>query len=160
MTAGEKIRKRRIEAGVKQKDFAKLMGKTAAYVSAVELGKRGVKEKQLEKFAAVLECNTADLRDDVSRYTIDPHDDDFGAICNCAIRYVLGRKTYMPNLVMGFIRPRLSELTDKTLWCFQNDLQERARITRDFSDEWAGDEWKQFQQLVHEELVRRHNSND
>ena len=30
MTAGEKIRKRRIEAGVKQKDFAKLMGKAAA----------------------------------------------------------------------------------------------------------------------------------
>ena len=91
---------------------------------------------------------------------IDPRDDDFGAICNCAVRYVFGRKTYMPNLVMGFISPHLSELTDRTLWCFQNDLQERARITRDFSDEWAGDEWKQFQQLVNEELVRRHNSND
>lgn len=159
MTAGEKIRKRRLEVGIKQKDFAKLMNKTAAYISAIELGKRRVKEDQFEKYAAALECNTVDLKDDDSQYTIDPHDDDFGAICNCAVRYALGRKTYMPSLVMDFIKPHLSELSDKTLWCFQNDLQEQARITRDFSDDWAGDEWKQFQQLVHDELVRRHGSN-
>lgn len=31
---------------------------------------------------------------------IDPHDDDFGVICNCAVRYAVGRRTYMPSLVM------------------------------------------------------------
>ena len=91
---------------------------------------------------------------------IDPYDDDFGAICNCAVRYALGRRTYMPGLVMDFIKPHLSELSDKTLWCFQRDLQERARITRDFADDWAGDEWKQFQKLVYEELIRRTKSED
>ena len=25
---------------------------------------------------------------------IDPYDDDFGAICNCAVRYAVGRRTY------------------------------------------------------------------
>lgn len=89
--------------------------------------------------------------------TIDPHDDDFGAICNCAVRYAVGRRTYMPGLVIDFIKPHLSELSDKTLWCFQNDLKERARITRNFADDWAGDEWKQFQKLVYEELIRRTN---
>lgn len=35
---------------------------------------------------------------------IDPHDDDFGAICNCAVRYAVGRRTYMPDLVLDFTR--------------------------------------------------------
>lgn len=88
---------------------------------------------------------------------IDSHDDNFGAICNCAVRYAVERRTYMSGFVMDFIRPHLSELSDKTLWCFQNDLKERARITRNFADDWAGDEWKQFQKLVYEELIRRTN---
>ena len=88
---------------------------------------------------------------------IDPHDDDFGTICNCAVLYAVGHRTYIPSLVMDFIKPHLSELSDKTLWYFQNDLKERARITRDFADDWAGDEWKQFQKLVYEELIRRTN---
>ena len=49
---------------------------------------------------------------------IDPHNDDFGAICNCAVRYAVGRKTYMPGLVIDFITPYLSELTDKRYGAF------------------------------------------
>lgn len=36
---------------------------------------------------------------------IDPYNDDFGAICNCAVRYAVGRRTYMPDLVIDFITP-------------------------------------------------------
>ena len=50
-------------------------------------------------------------------------DDDFGAVCNCAVRYSLGRMTYMPSIVIGFIRPRLSLMTNRTLWCFERDLE-------------------------------------
>lgn len=50
-------------------------------------------------------------------------DDDFGAVCNCAVRYSLGRMTYMPSIVIGFIRPRLSLMTDRTLWCFERDIE-------------------------------------
>ena len=42
---------------------------------------------------------------------IDPTDDDFGAVLNCAIRYSLGRQTYMPHLVMDFARPLLPFLS-------------------------------------------------
>ena len=158
MTAGEKIRKRRLEVGIKQKDVARMIGVTGAYVSAVEKQKRGVKkETQLAKFAEALECSVDDLRADPPKGMIDPANDDFGAVCNCAVRYAVGRRTYMPSLVIDFITPHLGELSDKTLWCFQRDLQERARITRDFADDWAGDEWKQFQKLVYEELIKRTN---
>lgn len=66
---------------------------------------------------------------------IDPYDDDFGAICNCAVRYAVGRRTYMPSLVIDFITQHLSELTDKTLWCFQRDLYQRLDEGFDFGYE-------------------------
>jgi hypothetical protein len=31
-------------------------------------------------------------------------DEDFGIICLCALRYCFGRKTYMPRLVIEFIK--------------------------------------------------------
>lgn len=46
MTAGEKIRKRRLELGITQKDVARMIGTTNSYVSAVEKQKRSVKKKK------------------------------------------------------------------------------------------------------------------
>jgi transcriptional regulator with XRE-family HTH domain len=46
MTAGEKIRKRRLELGITQKDVARMIGTTNAYVSAVEKQKRGGRRKR------------------------------------------------------------------------------------------------------------------
>lgn len=45
MTTGEKIRKRRLELGITQKDVARMIGTTNAYVSAVEKQKRSVKKR-------------------------------------------------------------------------------------------------------------------
>lgn len=78
MTAREKIRKRRLELGIKQKDVARMIGTTNAYVSAVEKQKRGVKkETRLEKFAKALECSVSDLRSDAPKGMVDPASDDF-----------------------------------------------------------------------------------
>lgn len=55
---------------------------------------------------------------------IDLSDDFFGAVLNCAVRYSLGRQSYMPGLVMDFITPLLPYLSDKTLWCFEKDVRE------------------------------------
>ena len=55
---------------------------------------------------------------------IDLSDDFFGATLNCAVRYCLGRRSYMPGLVMDFISPLLPQLSNKTLWCFDRDLTE------------------------------------
>lgn len=86
---------------------------------------------------------------------IDPYDDDFGVICNCAVRYAVGRRTYMPDLVIDFITPHLSELTDKTLWCFQRDLYQRLDEGFDFGDEFDLQNWMSFLEDVDKEIEKR-----
>ena len=86
---------------------------------------------------------------------IDPRDDDFGAICNCAVRYAVGRRTYMPSLVTDFITPHLGELSDKTLWCFQRDLKERKNGSFDFLDEFDKTNWMDFLDAVNKEIEDR-----
>lgn len=55
---------------------------------------------------------------------IDPSDDFFGTVLNCAVRYACGRQSYMPKLVVDFITPLIPKLSSKTLWCFDQDLTE------------------------------------
>lgn len=156
MTAGEKIRKRRLELGITQKDVARMIGTTSAYVSAVEKKKRGVKkEARLAKFAEALQCRVNDLKSDVPKGMIDPTNDDFGAICNCAVRYCLGRRSYMPSLVCRYIISLLPKLTDKTLDCFERDIAERKRTGFDFGDSCDYETWDAFYKAVCNEIEGR-----
>lgn len=156
MTAGEKIRKRRLELGITQKDVARVIGTTNAYVSAVEKQKRGVnKETRLAKFAEALECSVDDLRSDAPKGMVDPTNDDFGAVCNCAVRYCLGRRSYMPSFVCGYITPLLPELTDKTLDCFERDIAGRKKVDFDFGMGCDYEMWDVFYKAVCDEIERR-----
>lgn len=156
MTTGEKIRKRRLELGITQKDVARMIGTTNAYVSAVEKQKRGVKkETRLAKFAEALECSVNDLKPDTPKCMVDPTNDDLGAVCNCAVRYCLGRRSYMPSLICGYITPLMPELTDKTLDCFERDIAERKRTGFDFGDSWDYETWDVFYKAVCKEIERR-----
>ena len=159
MTAGEKIRKRRLELGIKQKDVARMIGTSNAYISAVEKEKRGVKkEAKLAKFAEAFECSVDDLKSDVPKGMADPTNDDFGAVCNCAVRYCLGRRSYMPSLVCGYITPLLPELTDTTLGCFERDIAER-KLTGFFGDSCDYETWDEFYKAVCKEIERRKHEN-
>lgn len=51
------------------------------------------------------------------------NDEDFGSVLVCAVRYALGRRTYMPSIVVGFIRPIAGELSIKTLTTIRNDIR-------------------------------------
>lgn len=53
--------------------------------------------------------------------------EDFGTILICAVRYALGRQSYMPGLVQDYIRPILPSLDKKTLSVMQRDIEEAAR---------------------------------
>ena len=53
---------------------------------------------------------------------IAPDDEDFGLILNCAVRYAIGRQTYVPSSVCSFITPLLPKLSDRTLWCLEKDI--------------------------------------
>lgn len=86
---------------------------------------------------------------------IDLRDDNFGAVLNCAVRYALGRMTYMPHLVTDFITPLLPELSDKTLWCFDHDITER-RYEGGYGDPKIDEPmWMRFHAAVREERRRR-----
>lgn len=154
MTAWEKIRKRRLELHVKQKDLANRIGVTAAFISAIECGKRKCKERWLFRIATVLDCTISDLQDDEPKNLIDPTNDDFGAVCNCAVRYCLGRRSYMISLVCGYITPLLPKLTDKTLGCFERDIAER-KLTGFFGDSYDYETWDAFYKAVCNEIGRR-----
>lgn len=53
--------------------------------------------------------------------------DYFGAILNCAVRYCLGRRTYMPGLVTDWIMQHCDGLfTAKTLGVMKRDIDEAA----------------------------------
>lgn len=77
----------------------------------------------------------------VKKPRIELDDDHFGCVLNCAVRYSLGRQTYMPRLVTDFIRPLLPYVSDRTIWCFLRDLEE----CRNFGDPDVDEPtWKRF----------------
>lgn len=56
----------------------------------------------------------------------DPH---FGTICLCAVRYAIGRQTYMPGLVQDFIRAHIGEIDDNAIRVMIRDIDEADRVT-------------------------------
>lgn len=85
-------------------------------------------------------------------------DDDFGgAVLNCAVRYALGRASYMPRLVMDQIRPMLPDCSDKTLWCFERDVSEWLDRDKGWTayDNSYFDDWKRFLEACNAELDGR-----
>ena len=101
MTTGEKIRKRRIRLGLTQKQVADKIGVQYQTLQFWETGNRIPKIDNLKKIADALEMDLMELCD-ASKRMADPSSDHFGTVCNCAVRYCLGRRTYMPSLVCGY----------------------------------------------------------
>ena len=85
---------------------------------------------------------------------IDLQNDDFGAVLNCAVRYAVGRYTYMPSIVIGVITPLIPHLNDKTLWCFDQDVTE-ARFVGGYGGSDNEAEWLKFLDAVRTERQKR-----
>ena len=65
-------------------------------------------------------------------------DEDFGCIVNSALRYAIGRHTYMPSVVRNFIRKYMTVLDAKTLVVAIRDIDSELRIGElDDADEWS-----------------------
>lgn len=86
------------------------------------------------------------------RIIFDPFDNDFGTVLVCAVRYAIGRCTYMPSLVIDFIRPLLPKLDDKALWCFVKDIEGAPSLGHELIDKPA---WLRFLADVKAEQERR-----
>jgi len=64
-------------------------------------------------------------------------DDDFGCIVNSALRYAIGRRTYMPSVVMSFIRKHIDALDSRTISVMIADIErETEQRTLDQRDDW------------------------
>lgn len=54
---------------------------------------------------------------------------DLGALMICAVRYAIGRETYMPSLVQGFIRRYPQAVTENVKSVILRDIEENDRVT-------------------------------
>lgn len=81
----------------------------------------------------------------------DPDMCEFGAVLNCAVRYCLGRMTYMPGLVTDWIMNHCGGmLTSKTLYVMRKDIEEAKaedRLGMDMDKQM----WEKFLRWVKEE---------
>lgn len=82
---------------------------------------------------------------------IDLSDDDFGCLVNCAIRYCLGRCTYMPSLICRYVKPLLPYLSEKTIGCMERDIREAPSYGMACDQEV----WMTFLQAVRQEMSER-----
>lgn len=88
------------------------------------------------------------------RIIIEAEDDSFGAVLNCAVRYCIGRQTYMPGLVIDRITPWLPLLSNRTLWCIDSDIEQADSLGDPDVD---SPRWRKFQSDVQKEIERRKN---
>ena len=56
-------------------------------------------------------------------------DEDIGTIAVCAVRYALGRETYMPSLVQGFVKRHPEIVDEKTRTVMIRDINEADCIS-------------------------------
>lgn len=61
-------------------------------------------------------------------------DEDFETLCINAIRYCMGRQSYMPSLTIGIIKPYVKEFSDKCLKIMINDCETQCELNF-FGDE-------------------------
>lgn len=54
---------------------------------------------------------------------------DLGAMMICAVRYAIGRQSYMPSLVQGFIMRYPQVVTENVKSVILRDIEENDRIT-------------------------------
>lgn len=65
------------------------------------------------------------------------YDDDFGCMINSAIRYSLGRSSYMPDIAIQFVLKHLSVLDTRTITVMIRDIErELADDQLPYRDDW------------------------
>ena len=79
--------------------------------------------------------------------------DFFGAVLTCAVRYCLGRATYMPGLVTDWIMEHCHGLlTRKTMSVMKRDIYE-AEQRNDLGMDCDARMWKRFRAWLEEETL-------
>ena len=81
--------------------------------------------------------------------------DDFELILSSAIRYSLGRQTYLPSVVIRFVRPLLPQLSELALRNIIKDIEKVSSYGNETIDK---PEWMRFLTDVQFEISKREKS--
>lgn len=73
-----------------------------------------------------------------ARWFLFQLDDDFGCVINSALRYAIGRHTYMPGVVCNFVRKYLDILDAKTIEVMIEDITTELKFGIDREELWVG----------------------
>ena len=73
---------------------------------------------------------------------IELTNNDFATLAVCALRYSMGRETYMPDLVRSIVRPHLRELSDEELSVLIRDSKEQRCFGNETIDKPGWLQWR------------------
>ena len=81
---------------------------------------------------------------------------DFETILLCAVRYAIGRKSYMPSMVIDYITPLLPYLSEDVLKLIANEIIEHYTYEGALGDEKIDKPyWEQFLRKIRLEMEGR-----
>ena len=79
--------------------------------------------------------------------TIDISQEDFGTLCECALRYCHGRRTYMPSLVQEIVQRHFDDLSDERLERIRADSGFQAGLGL-WGDDCDKQDWLNFYEAI------------
>ena len=82
-------------------------------------------------------------------------DKNFETILLCAVRYAIGRQTYMPSLVIDYITPLLPYLSDECLMWLDTEIVEHSNYGGLGDEKIDRPYWKQFLWKIRAEREKR-----
>lgn len=83
-------------------------------------------------------------------------DKNFETILLCAVRYAIGRKTYIPSLVIDYITPLLPYLSEDVLKLIADEITEHDTYEGSLGDEMVDRPyWEQFLRKIRLEIGGR-----
>ena len=85
-------------------------------------------------------------------------DKNFETILLCAVRYAIGRRTYIPSLVIDYITPLLPYLSEDVLKLIANEITKYEAYEGALGDEKIDRPyWLNFKRKILAEMERRGN---
>ena len=83
-----------------------------------------------------------------------PISQNYETMMICALRYSIGRETYMPDIAIGYIRNVVPYLSANTLYVMSRDIEEEvARYERINRTLYMQKEWLQLKAKIDDEYA-------
>lgn len=81
--------------------------------------------------------------------------DDFGALCICALRYCHGRETYMPGLVQNIVSAHIKDLSDKDVCVMVQDCDFQKKFDLYGNPQIDKPGWLKWEEIIRTEQMER-----